>query len=303
MSGLDRYLDEFLNTLSAERGIADNTVSAYSRDLRRYLAFLEKTGDRGPGTGDWRNVSLSDLQAFTTELRKSGLTPRSVARAVSALRTFHRFLAGQGYADRDPTSLLRAPRPPRTLPNVLSGDEVERLLGSPDATHPRGLRDKAMLELLYATGLRVSELVSLPLTALDPVVGFIRCVGKGGKERVVPVGSSAVTWVKEYLSRGRPALTATRDSPFLFVGRGGGRLTRQAFWKSIRTYAGKAGIRRRITPHTVRHSFATHLLEHGADLRSLQLMLGHADISTTQIYTHVSRARLREIHERFHPRS
>ncbi len=160
-----------------------------------------------------------------------------------------------------------------------------------------------MLELLYATGLRVSELLSLPLTGLDSVVGFVRCLGKGGEERVVPVGSSALRWLAEYLSRGRPALAATRDTPFLFVGRGGGRLTRQGFWKSIRTYAGKAGIRRRITPHTLRHSFATHLLEHGADLRSLQLMLGHADISTTQIYTHVSRSRLREIHERFHPRS
>lgn len=298
MKPFPALLDEFLNTLTVERGVADNTVSAYSRDLRRYLGFLEEQGLSSPG-----HVSPSDLQAFIERLRGSGLTPRSVARAISALRTFHRFLAGQGYVQRDPTSLLRAPRPPRSLPNVLSGDEVERLLGAPDVSQARGLRDKAMLELLYATGLRVSELLSLMLTGVDPVIGFVRCTGKGGKERVVPVGSSAVRWVKEYLNRGRPTLAATRDTPFLFVGRGGGRLTRQAFWKSIRTYAGKAGIHRRITPHTVRHSFATHLLEHGADLRSLQLMLGHADISTTQIYTHISRARLREIHERYHPRS
>ncbi len=317
MSDLQRYVDEFLNVLAVERGVADNTVSAYSRDLQRYLEFLEKTedggpetgdqgpgtGDRGPATGSWSDVSLSHLQAFLTSLRDSGLSPRSVARAISALRTFHRFLAGQGYVQHDPTTLLRAPRPPRSLPGVLSGDEVERLLGAPDISQPRGLRDKAMLELLYATGLRVSELVSLPLAGLDSVVGFVRCVGKGGKERVVPVGSSAVRWITEYLNRGRPGLVATRDTPFLFIGRGGGRLTRQAFWKSIRMYGTKAGIHRRITPHTVRHSFATHLLEHGADLRSLQMMLGHADISTTQIYTHVSRTRLREIHERFHPRS
>ena len=298
MKPFPALLDEFLSTLTVERGVADNTLSAYSRDLRRYFDFLKENGLSSP-----EDVSLPDLQSFLVRLRGSGLTPRSVARAISALRTFHRFLAGQGYVQRDPTSLLRAPRPPRSLPSVLSGDEVERLLGTPDVSHPRGLRDRAMLELLYATGLRVSELLSLPLTALDPVVGFVRCLGKGGKERVVPVGSSALRWFTEYLSRGRPALAATRDTPFLFVGRGGGRLTRQGFWKSIRTYAGKAGIRRRITPHTVRHSFATHLLEHGADLRSLQLMLGHADISTTQIYTHVSRTRLREIHERFHPRS
>ncbi|MFQ5658180.1 MAG: site-specific tyrosine recombinase, partial [Candidatus Methylomirabilales bacterium] len=236
-------------------------------------------------------------------LRGSGLTPRSVARATSALRTFHRYIAGQGYVQNDPTSLLRAPRLPRSLPNVLSADEVECLLKAPDISRPRGLRDRAMLELLYATGLRVSELVSLPLTALDPTVGFVRCLGKGGKERVVPVGTSAIEWITEYLNRGRPPLTAGRDTPFLFIGRGGRRLTRQAFWKSIRLYAGKGGISKRITPHTLRHSFATHLLEHGADLRSVQLMLGHSDISTTQIYTHVSRARLREIHDRFHPRS
>ncbi len=298
MKPFPSLLDEFLSTLTVERGVADNTVLAYSRDLRRYQAFLEEHGLSSPG-----QVSLSDLQAFLGRLRGSGLTPRSVARAISAVRTFHRFLAGQGYVQRDPTSLLRAPRPPRSLPSVLSGEEVERLLATPDVSQPRGLRDKAMLELLYATGLRVSELLSLPLTALDAVIGFVRCLGKGGKERVVPVGSSALRWVTEYLSRGRPLLAVERDTPFLFVGRRGGRLTRQAFWKAVRTYAGRAGIHRRITPHTLRHSFATHLLEHGADLRSLQLMLGHADISTTQIYTHVSRTRLREIHERFHPRS
>lgn len=291
-------LAEFLTMLTVERGVADNTLAAYSRDLRRYLAFLEGEKLTSPA-----EVSLSHLQDFLGRLRDSGLSPRSVARTMSALRTFHRFLAAQGYVQSDPTSLLRTPRLPRTLPSVLSGDEVERLLETPDLSQARGLRDKAMLELLYATGLRVSELLSLTLSALDPTVGFVRCLGKGGKERVVPVGSSALTWIREYLTRGRPSLTAQRDSPLIFPGRGGRRLTRQAFWKSIRSYAGKAGIPKRITPHTLRHSFATHLLEHGADLRSVQLMLGHADISTTQIYTHVSRARLKEIHERFHPRS
>lgn len=298
MSELQKHLDQFLNAIAVERGVADNTLAAYSRDLQRYLAFLEKQGFSSP-----REVSLSHLQAFLVSLRDSGLSPRSAARAISALRTFHRFLAGQGYVKSDPTALLRTPRVPRSLPNVLSGDEVERLLQAPDTGTPRGLRDKAMLELLYATGLRVSELVSLSLTAIDPTVGFVRCMGKGAKERVVPVGSSAITWLKEYLTGGRPSLTAGKETSVLFPGRGGRRLTRQAFWKSVRSYAGRAGISKRITPHTLRHSFATHLLEHGADLRSVQLMLGHADISSTQIYTHVGRARLREIHERFHPRS
>ncbi|HET7852926.1 MAG TPA: site-specific tyrosine recombinase XerD [Candidatus Methylomirabilis sp.] len=303
MRELQAYVDEFLNVMTVERGVADNTLTAYSRDLQRYLAFLQKTGDRGLETGDWSKVSLSHLQAFLVSLRDSGLAPTSVARAISALRSFHRFLAAEGYVRSDPTSLLRVPRVSRRLPSVLSADEVERLLTAPDVSKPRGLRDKAMLELLYATGLRVSELLSAPLTALDPTVGFIRCLGKGAKERIVPVGSSALQWLKEYLTRGRPSLAAEKETPFLFLGRGGRRLTRQAFWKSIRSYGGKAGILKRITPHTLRHSFATHLLERGADLRSVQMMLGHADISTTQIYTHVSRARLREIHERFHPRS
>ena len=298
MGNLHTFLDEFLNAMTVERGVADNTRAAYSRDLGRYLVFLEKQGLSSPG-----DVSLAHLQAFLAGLRASGLAPRSVARAISALRSFHRFLAAEGYVRSDPTSLLRLPRVSRPLPNVLSTDEVERLLKTPDVSKPRGLRDKAMLELLYATGLRVSELLSAPLTALDPTVGFIRCLGKGAKERIVPVGSSALQWLKEYLTRGRPSLAAERETHFLFLGRDGRRLTRQAFWKSIRSYAGKAGVLKRITPHTLRHSFATHLLERGADLRSVQLMLGHADISTTQIYTHVSRARLREIHERFHPRS
>lgn len=298
MKAFPALLDEFLNTLTVERGVSDNTLSAYARDLQRYLAFLERRKISSPA-----KVDLSHIQAFLVSLRDSGLSPRSAARTISALRTFHRFLAGQGYVQSDPTALLRTPRVPRSLPNVLSGDEVEQLLQAPDVSSPRGLRDKAMLELLYATGLRVSELLSLPLTALDPTVGFVRCMGKGAKERVVPVGSSALGWLKEYLTRGRPPLTAGKDTAFLFLGRSGRRLTRQAFWKSVRSYAGRAGISKRITPHTLRHSFATHLLEHGADLRSVQLMLGHADISTTQIYTHVGRARLREIHERFHPRS
>ncbi len=284
--------------MTVERGVADNTLAAYSRDLRKYLAFLEEEG-----LICLAEVSLAHLQDFLRRLRNAGLSPRSVARTISALRTFHRFVAAQGHVQSDPTSLLRTPRVPRSLPNVLSGDEVEHLLEAPDVSQARGLRDRAMLELLYATGLRVSELLSLSLNALDPTVGFVRCLGKGAKERVVPVGSSALGWLKDYLTRGRPSLTAQRDAPFLFPGRGGRRLTRQAFWKSIRSYARKAGIPKQITPHTLRHSFATHLLEHGADLRSVQLMLGHADISTTQIYTHVSRARLREIHERFHPRS
>src|SRR3989337_2171220 len=253
MGNLHTFLDEFLNAMAVERGVADNTRAAYSRDLGRYLVFLEKQGLSSPG-----DVSLAHLQAFLAGLRASGLAPRSVARAISALRSFHRFLAAEGYVRSDPTSLLRLPGGSRPLPNVLS----------------------------------------TPLTALDPTVGFIRCLGKGAKERIVPVGSSALQWLKEYLTRGRPSLAAERETPFLFLGRDGRRLTRQAFWKSIRSYAGKAGVLKRITTHTLRHSFATHLLERGADLRSVQLMLGHADISTTEIYTHVSGERLKEIHKK-----
>jgi len=298
MGALQKHLDQFLTMLMVERGVADNTVAAYSRDLRRYLAYLKEEGLASPA-----KVSPPHLQAFLARLRNSGLAPRSVARAMSALKTFHRFLAAEGHARADPTSLLRVPRVSRSLPYVLSTREVERLLEAPEVSRPRGLRDRAMLELLYASGLRVSELLSLSLTALDGTVGFVRCTGKGGKERVVPVGSSALTWLREYLQCGRPLLAGAKETSHLFLGRSGRRLTRQAFWKSVRAYAAKAGIGKRLSPHTLRHSFATHLLEHGADLRSVQLMLGHADISTTQIYTHVSRAHLRKIYDRFHPRS
>jgi integrase/recombinase XerD len=291
-------LDEFLNALSVERGVAKNTLAAYTHDLRRYQAFCGAEGLSSPA-----EVTLAHLQAYLGRLRESGLAPRSVARAISAIKTFHRFLAAEGHVRSDPTALLRVPRASRSLPSVLSNDEVERLLQAPDVAEPRGVRDRAMLELLYATGLRASELLTLSLTAVDLTVGFVRCRGKGAKERVVPVGSSAVTWLCEYLRRGRPNLAAEKETSLLFLGRGGRPLTRQAFWKNIRAYGRKAAVEKRITPHTLRHSFATHLLERGADLRSVQLMLGHADISTTQIYTHVSRARLREIHEQFHPRS
>jgi integrase/recombinase XerD len=298
MNDLTSHLEEFLTAMVVERGMADNTGAAYARDLHKYLAFLQ-----GKGIANPTEVALTHLQEFLGSLRKAGLSSRSVARVTSTLRTFHRFLASQGYVRSDPTSLLRSPRLSRHLPSVLSPEEVDRLLGAPKVSTPIGLRDKAMLEFLYATGLRVSELLNLALTHVDLTVGFVRCLGKGAKERVVPVGASASHWVKAYLAEGRPALAKGGGTPFLFLGRRGRRLTRQAFWKGIKAYARRVGIRKQVTPHTLRHSFATHLLERGADLRSVQLMLGHADISTTQIYTHVSRARLQEIYDRFHPRS
>jgi integrase/recombinase XerD len=298
MGDLTSHPEEFLAAMVVERGMADNTVAAYRRDLQKYLTFLQ-----GKGIASLADVTPAHLQEFLGCLRSAGLSSRSLARTTSTLRTFHRFLAAQGRVRSDPTSLLRSPRLSRHLPTVLSPEEVERLLGVPKVSTPIGLRDRAMLELLYATGLRVSELLNLALTHVDLTVGFVRCLGKGAKERVVPVGSSASHWVKVYLAEGRPSLAKGRGTPFLFLGRGGRRLSRQAFWKGLRAYARRVGIRKRVTPHTLRHSFATHLLEGGADLRSVQLMLGHADISTTQIYTHVSRARLREIHDRFHPRS
>ncbi|MFQ5839405.1 MAG: site-specific tyrosine recombinase XerD [Candidatus Methylomirabilales bacterium] len=293
------YLDEFLDALAVERGAADNTLAAYRRDLGRYLAYLDAQGVRGLSA-----IRPGHPQQFLAGLMAGGgQAPRSVARVTSALRGFHRFLAALGYTPEDPTVMLRAPKRAMRLPDVLSAGEVERLLKTPDCKKAVGLRDRAMLEVLYATGLRVSELVGLTHGNVDLTAGFVRCIGKGSKERVVPLGAEAIRWLKRYLTEARPLLARAGDSRALFLGRSGRGLTRQGFWRIIGVHARVANICKRVTPHTLRHSFATHLLEHGADLRSVQMMLGHADISTTQIYTHVTRARLKEIHSRFHPRS
>lgn len=295
---LDALVDEYLTALVAERGASRHTREAYARDLARYLDFLEDQGLRNVAA-----IRPPHLNAFFARLRESGLTERSVARALSAVRGLHRFLLATGRAAEDPAELVRRPRALHRLPGVLSLPEVERLLAAPQTRRPDGLRDRAMLEFLYATGLRVSELTALPLGAVNLTAGFVRTVGKGDKERVIPVGREALRWLREYLERGRPALLRGRESPALFVGRRRGPLTRQAFWALLKRHARLAGIPRAVSPHTLRHSFATHLLERGADLRAVQMMLGHADLGTTQIYTHVARAHLKEIHRRFHPRA
>jgi integrase/recombinase XerD len=236
-------------------------------------------------------------------LREAGLSPRSVARHLAAIRQFHRFLVREGHSTDDPTAHLESPRPWRRLPTVLSSEEVERLLALRVATTPQALRNHALLEVLYASGLRVSELVGLRLADLDLSVGVVRILGKGDKERLVPLGEVAVASLRAYLARGRPRLEKRLACPYVFLGRHGRGLTRQTFWQLLKRYVGAAGITKRVTPHTLRHSFATHLLERGADLRSVQLMLGHADIGTTQIYTHLSRAHLKAIYDKHHPRA
>ncbi len=291
----DLLLDAFIAHLKVERGLAGNTVRGYSRDLLRFLTFLE-TLDRAP-----EEATREDVSAFVGSLR-GGLSARSAARNLSAVRMFFRFLVAEGKIRTSPARLVEAPKLPRRLPEILSPEDVDRLLVQPDSSRPAGSRDRAMLELLYATGLRVSELTGLKLQNVNLEAGFVRMMGKGSKERVVPMGDKARGALQAFLAEGRPALLGNRTSSYLFVNARGRPLTRQGFWKIIKRYGRSAGIRGSITPHGLRHAFASHLLEGGADLRSVQIMLGHEDISTTQIYTHVTRERLKRIHEKHHPR-
>ena len=284
-----------MNHMRVERGLSENTIQAYSRDLARFFQYLEE-----------RDVSLlkasqGDIMDFMATLQDV-ISIRSAARNLSALKMFFRFLVYDGEIESNPVRLLRTPKLPRKLPGVLSLQEVEQLLSQPDPATHLGQRDRAMLELLYATGLRVSELVGLKLSNVNLEAGYVRTVGKGSKERQVPIGTKALDALKDYLADGRGRLTKKNGVPQLFLNVRGRPMTRQGFWKIIRRYGLKAGIKAPITPHVLRHSFASHLLEHGADLRAVQVMLGHADISTTQIYTHVTRDRLRQVHEKYHPR-
>jgi integrase/recombinase XerD len=292
---MDILADHFTHHLRVERGLAENTISSYSRDISRFFDFLDRKA-RSPVT-----VSQENLVDYIASLR-GALSPRSVARNLSSLKSFYRFLVSEGKVEVNPARRLNTPKLPKRLPGVLSREEVERLLSQPESAHPRGQRDKAMLELLYATGLRVSELVGLKISNINLEAGYVRTLGKGSKERMVPMGGKAVEALKEYLADGRIRLLKQRKASSLFLNARGKPLSRQGFWKNIRQYGLKAGIGKEIKPHLLRHSFASHLLEYGADLRSVQIMLGHADISTTQIYTHVTRERLKQIHEKHHPR-
>lgn len=292
---LNRAASEFFNYLAVEKGRSSNTIEAYKRDLTRYISYLKDKDIAAPD-----EITVQLLREYMMGLM--GMSIASVKRNISSIRHFHKFILREGIAASDPTLHLETPRGWKRLPRTLSFTEVEELLKQPADDSPRGLRDGAMIELLYATGLRVSELIGLRPGNINLEVGFIVAMGKGGKERVIPMGEYALEKVKRYIERGRPALLKGRSSPYVFVSAWGRGLTRQSFWKIIKKYARRAGIRKAISPHTLRHSFATHLLERGADLRSVQMMLGHSDISTTQIYTHINRERLKKIHAECHPR-
>jgi integrase/recombinase XerD len=288
-------IDAYLAYLRDVRRMSDNTLESYARDLAALGSFAADH-ERDVSTLDRR-----DLEAFVRGLMASGLSPRSTARAVACVRGFYRFVAVEAGREASAADDLRAPRAWPALPRFLDLEEVDRLLAAPDPSTPRGLRDKALVSVLYATGLRVSELLALKLPNLYMDEGYLTCVGKGSKERLVPIGQEAIAWVCQYVASGRPLLV-TRPSPWLFVNARGGPLSRVGFWKLLKEYGIKAGITHDISPHLLRHSFATHLLDRGADLRAIQLMLGHADLSTTQIYTHVLEARLRTVYDKFHPR-
>ena len=290
-------LEQFVAHLSVERGLSGNTLDAYRRDLTRYLRFLEETG-----TNDVKRAREADVSALVRTLDEAGLEPASISRNLSAVKTFHRFLASEGLMTEDPAERVIPPRLRRGLPAVLNIFEVERLLEQPDLTTSLGIRDRAMLEALYALGLRVSELVALRMPDLLLDAEIVRVIGKGDKERVVPIGAEATEHILYYLRNVRPELAKPHSGDALFLNWRGGKLSRMAVWKMLKGYAARAGIQKEVSPHTLRHSFATHLLEGGADLRAVQEMLGHADISTTQIYTHLDREYLKEVHRTFHPR-
>jgi integrase/recombinase XerD len=291
---LCHQITAFLNFCRLEKGLAHNSLEAYTADLYAFKQFIGTSGDI-PGT--------AEIRLHIDNLYQSGLSGRSVGRHLTTIRNFYGFLLREGDIATDPTEHLRTPRQWQTIPKYLNLEEIERIIRAPDLARPTGQRDRAMMELLYATGLRVSELCKVGLGDLNLELGVVRTTGKGNKQRLVPVGKTAILAVQEYLESGRPALLKGRACRYLFVTARGGCLTRQAFWKLLAAHGRKAGIFHGLTPHVLRHSFATHLLEGGADLRSVQVMLGHADISTTQIYTHVMRSRLRDTVEKHHPRA
>jgi integrase/recombinase XerD len=292
-ASLSGRMESFLTHCRVEKGLASNTVEAYGRDLERFAGFV----------GAEPSVDGNRMREYVDSLYGAGLASRSIARHITTIRNFYHFLLQESAVDADPTAALIPPKQWQSLPKYLNLEQVNQLIAAPDATRPTGLRDRAMLEFLYATGLRVSELCGIGVTDLETSLGYVRVTGKGNKQRIVPIGKTALAAVSAYLETGRPGLLGRRTSPYLFVTARGGPLTRQAFWKLLVGHGKKAGIFRKLTPHMLRHTFATHLLEGGADLRSLQAMLGHADISTTQIYTHVVRSRLRQTVDDHHPRA
>ncbi len=295
---MDTLIDQFIHFLAVEKGLSQNTLESYQRDMVGFTAYLQERG-----VTQIQDSTRAQIIGYLMTLQKKGRATATLSRNMASIRAFYQFLVRDKLIDKDPSIHLETPKIEKRLPKVLSIEEVERLLESPPVHHPAGLRDKAMLELLYATGIRVSELVHLNIGDVNLEMGFVKCMGKGSKERIIPLGSVAVEIVRQYINIGRPRLLKEGSETALFLNHLGKKITRQGFWKIIKRYAQKANIRTEITPHTLRHSFATHLLENGADLRSVQEMLGHADISTTQIYTHVTRTRIKDIYAKTHPRA
>jgi integrase/recombinase XerD len=294
---MERHVREFVNCLRVEKGLSDNSILAYRRDIQKFAAFAV---ERGRDTGD---VTRSDIVDFLASLYQRRLDSRSVARHLVTIRNFFRFALIEGYVAEDPAATIESPRFRQTLPDFLSIEEVDRLLQQPDTTTVVGLRDRALIEIMYSAGLRVSELCGLRVNDLQMDPGCLRCIGKGNKERLVPVGKQALAIVRKYLRTARPKLLRGNSSPYLFLNQRGGKLDRITFWKLLGAYGRKAALRKALKPHMLRHSFATHLLDRGADLRSVQIMLGHSDISTTQIYTHVVEERLKHVYKTHHPRA
>ena len=293
----DGSVTSYLRHLEVERRLSPHTLSAYGRDLERLTVFAGKQGR------DVVQMDRRGLEALVRDAMAGGLSPTSTARLVASVRGLYRYLRRRGDVSENPAEELQAPRTFQALPRFLSTTDVDALLNAPDISTSKGLRDRALIEVLYATGLRVSELVGLRIAEVRLDQGYVQCLGKGSKERIVPLGEIATTWVRRYVAEARPGFVARKDPPWLFVSqRGARRLTRGAFWQVLKDYGSAAGIQAHLSPHVLRHSFATHLLERGADLRAIQTMLGHADLSTTQIYTHVLEARLRQVYDAFHPR-
>jgi len=294
---MKELIDSFLDYLSVERGLAKNTIVAYREDLNIYLDFMIKRG-----IDALSKVSKNDIIEFMLFQKDAGISPVSISRRLAAIRMFHRFLARERVLKNDPTTLIDSPKLWKKVPDTLSLNEVEALISQPDPRDFQGARDRAILETLYATGMRVSEATDLKVNNVNLDIGFLRCIGKGNKERVIPLGRKAIKSIKRYSEFSRPHFLKKKESEFLFLNRSGKKISRQSIWKLIKQYAKEAKIKKPIKVHTLRHSFATHLLERGADLRSVQEMLGHSSISTTQIYTHIDKERLKTVHKMFHPR-